>query len=163
MTMNRETFLVAMRNVANSVTVVTTDGDAGRNGATVSSFCSVSADPPTLLVCLNRSGSTASTIRLNGRFCVNILPENHRETAQAFARPDTPKLELFAKTPWQHDVGPCPYLDDATAFFCDVSEVMEATSHDIFIGNVKAVNNGYSKPLIYLDQAYHSVRKNTDI
>jgi flavin reductase (DIM6/NTAB) family NADH-FMN oxidoreductase RutF len=50
MTVARDPFIRAMRGVANSVAIVTTDGVAGRHGATVSAFCSVSADPPSVLV-----------------------------------------------------------------------------------------------------------------
>ena len=55
----RTAFIHAMRGVAARVTVVTTNGKAGQRGATVSAFCSVSADPPTILVCLNKSSGIA--------------------------------------------------------------------------------------------------------
>ena len=58
----RTAFIHAMRGVAASVTVVTTNGKAGRRGATVSAFCSVSADPPTILVCLNKSSGIADAV-----------------------------------------------------------------------------------------------------
>ena len=65
---HRQDFINAMRTVASSVSVVTTDGPVGRHGATVSAFCSVSADPPTLLVCLNSGSRIARTVAENGQF-----------------------------------------------------------------------------------------------
>ena len=153
----REDFLAAMRNVANSVTVVTTDGPAGRNGATVSSFCSVSADPPTLLVCLNKSGSTSLSIRNNGIFCINILSENQVRFAEQFARHTDNKLALFEDAEWEHQTGPAPSLAGATSFFCSVSDIVESTSHDIIIGSVTAVSMGRSNPLVYLDRTYRKI------
>ena len=153
----REKFLTAMRNVANSVTVVTTDGPVGKNGATVSSFCSVSADPPTLLVCLNKSGSTSSSIRDNGHFCINILSQNQAEIAEQFANPEADKDTLFAGQEWNNHPGNAPSLKRTTAFFCSVSNIVEANSHDIIIGAVNSVSMGTHKPLIYLDRTYHKV------
>ena len=54
MTKLRNEFISCMRNLVSSVTVVTTDGKTGRHGATVSSFASVTADPPILSICLNQ-------------------------------------------------------------------------------------------------------------
>ncbi|MEQ9673623.1 MAG: flavin reductase family protein, partial [Roseovarius indicus] len=81
----REDFISAMRRVAASVTVVTTDGPAGRAGATVSAFSSVSADPPTVLVCLHAQSRIAGFVQENKRFCVNVLPERFSDIADRFA------------------------------------------------------------------------------
>ena len=61
---SRERFVGAMREVAASVTVVTTDGPCGRHGATVSAFSSVSADPPTVLVCLHADSRIAKAVEM---------------------------------------------------------------------------------------------------
>ena len=74
MTSPRDAFITAMRQVAATVTVVTTDGPAGQSGATVSAFTSLSADPPSVLVCLKADSRIAKAVRDNGVFCVNILP-----------------------------------------------------------------------------------------
>lgn len=154
---DRTDFLAAMRNVANSVTIVTTDGLAGKNGATVSSFCSVSADPPTLLVCLNRTGSTSHSIRENGQFCVNVLSETQTEIAIQFASHDADKISLFKDERWTTGNGTSPSLRLATSFFCAINEIVEATSHDIIIGAVRSVSIGAHNPLVYLDQRYRKV------
>ena len=69
----RSTFLTAMARTAAAVAVVTTDGQAGRFGQTVSAATSVTADPPTLLVCLFRKTSVAEAVQANGCFAVNVL------------------------------------------------------------------------------------------
>ena len=148
----REDFVTAMRNVANSVTVVTTDGRAGRFGATVSSFCSVSADPPTVLVCLNLDGQTAHAVRENKSFCVNVLPEGQAETAMLFAGlKGNADDDRFIDNNWTQAIGTSPCLNGVTAFSCSVVETVKATSHLIFIGTVNAVQQGAKEPLIYLN------------
>jgi flavin reductase len=71
----RDQFLASMGNAACTVSIVTTDGTAGRQGATVSAMSSVSADTPqpTLLVCINETSATVQAIKVNGVFCVNLL------------------------------------------------------------------------------------------
>ena len=151
----REKFLSAMSNVANSVTVVTTDGPGGKHGATVSSFCSVSADPPTVLVCLNRSGPTHDAIAANGVYCVNVLPEGMKEIARVFAgQTGKDGAERFTGADWQQAAGNAPALFGVTALHCKVDEAVEATSHTIFIGTVTGIQDGDEPPLIYLNRKY---------
>ena len=62
--------------------VVTTDGPGGRYGATVSAFSSVSADPPTILVCLKSESRIARAVAVNGTLCVNVLPQGGADIAK---------------------------------------------------------------------------------
>ena len=80
----RKSFISAMRRVASSVTVVTTDGPGGRHGATVSAFYSV-ADPPSALVCLKADSRIARSVSArNGVFCVNVstYPAGYRRSVR---------------------------------------------------------------------------------
>ena len=148
----RSDFVTAMRNVANSVTIVATDGPAGRYGATVSSFCSVSADPPTVLVCLNIEAKTAHAVRSNGNFCVNVLPAGEVDAAKRFAGLTSIEEDnRFEDGNWSIQNGDAPSLHGTTAFRCTVEEIIEATSHLIFTGRVQTVQHGTANPLIYLD------------
>lgn len=151
---HRQDFINAMRTVASSVSVVTTDGPAGRHGATVSAFCSVSADPPTLLVCLNSGSRIAQTVAENGQFAVNVLPETERATAERFAgwRGED---DRFHGADWDDSV--CPGLNGATVFFCSVEETSLAGSHHVFFGKVEAMQEGRARPLTYFDGAFHRV------
>ena len=75
----------AMSHFAGAVHVVTTEGPAGRRGVTVSAAASVSDDPPTVLVCLNRNRAENTMFADNGCFAVNVLTGEHLELARAFA------------------------------------------------------------------------------
>ena len=83
----RAQFVGAMSHAAMTVTVVTTDGMAGRAGITVSAMAPVSADGewPTLLVCVNRGSRSSAKLIANGVFCVNVLREDQSAISDAFA------------------------------------------------------------------------------
>lgn len=145
----RADFITAMRRVANSVTIVTTDGPVGRRGATVSAFASVSADPPMVLVCLHGQSTIAAKIRGNGVFCVNVLPEGAGEMAVRFSG--------ATETPWEgvEYAGPgAPRLAGATTFSARVISMTDAGSHVIVTGAVEASATEGARPLIYLDGAF---------
>jgi flavin reductase len=154
----RDAFIAAMRQVAATVTVVTTDGPAGRMGATVSAFTSLSADPPSVLVCLKDDSRIARAVAENGVFCVNILPEDAVDMARAFAgafddvRADRFEgLEVTAT-----EAG--PILPRATAFACTVQEMIRHSTHAICIGAVTGISNAGEAPLTYMRGAFHVVR-----
>lgn len=158
----RAEFITAMRRVAASVTVVTTDGSAGRHGATVSAFSSVSADPPTVLVCLHAKSRIAAAVRGNGRFCVNVLPEHSDGIADRFAGAhDGMVADRFTGIPCEGADGAPPQIEGATSFACTVDTVVQSGSHLVVFGRVETVGQGAREPLTYLDGAYHRVLPKT--
>lgn len=155
---NRESFLSGMRHVANSVTVVTTNGAAGRSGATVSAFSSVSADPPTVLVCLNSDSNTLELIQQNRHFCVNVLPEGAKHIAERFAGlHDNEFPDRFAGIDLTESQGPSPVISGATAFICELHEELVSGSHSICIGKVTETHAGNFMPLIYMDRKFKRI------
>ena len=154
----REAFIAAMRQVAATVTVVTTDGPAGMAGATVSAFTSLSADPPSVLVCLKADSRIARSVRDNGAFCVNVLSEDCVEVAANFAGAfDQVKADRFEGLDiTMTEEG--PILPRATAFTCSLDHAVIHGSHAICIGNVTGISNAGEKPLTYTSGAFHVVR-----
>ncbi len=151
----RDAFLDAMRQVAATVTVVTTEGASGRVGATVSAFTSLSADPPSVLVCLRADSRIARAVVENGVFCVNILPEDAVEVARAFSGPSpadpADRFAGLAIAPGRHG----PRLPRATAFACTLTGHMLHATHAICIGTVEGLTVAGARPLTYLRGAYH--------
>lgn len=155
---DRDAFVQAMRRVANSVVVVTTDGSAGRLGATVSAFSSVSADPPMVLVCLRTDSRIAEAVIANGSLCVNVLPEDRPDLANRFAgREDHLISDRFQGVEIQRALGSAPEINGATVFAGVVDQAVHAGSHSVFICRVHSVRQGCAAPLAYLDGAYHNV------
>lgn len=150
-------FREAMSRVGAAVHIVTTAGSAGRGGATMTAVTSVSDEPPTVLVCLNRSGRMSSILRENGVFAVNTLVRGDEELAGVFAGVGGLDHEArFSHGTWATVATGAPVLEGARmALDCRVSGISEIGSHTVIFGVVEAVSLGEPQPaLLYLDRAY---------
>jgi len=147
---DRQTFVEAMSCAANGVNVVTTDGLAGRDGVTVSSACSVTAEPPSLLACIHQESSAAAAIEHNGVFCLNVLSDAQREVSEAFAGRIEGLADPFSIAGWSRLATGSPLLDGAAAAFdCKVDHMLTEGTHRIFIARVVAAHEGSASPLVY--------------
>ena len=84
MAVDKQAFRDAMARLGAAVNVVTTDGPAGRYGFTASAVCSVTDDPPMLLVCVNRSNDSCGAAKANGVLCVNVLTHAQQALSPVF-------------------------------------------------------------------------------
>ena len=151
----RRRFLQAMRTVANSVAVVTTQGEGGRAGATVSSFTSVSADPPKMLVCLRSDSTIAQAVEKNRKFAINVLPSREEALSVRFAGGDDERVgDRFEGIEERFGNRELPLLENASWFLCEVEQSVTCSTHDVVIGRLLEVNVGEVDPLVYLDGAY---------
>jgi flavin reductase len=144
-----------MSRAVNGVSIVTTDGHLGRFGLTVSSMTSVSADPPMLLVCVNRSSAAHDAIRDNGRFAINVLGAKQHKLAAVFAgNSEYGDPYSFDRKSW--DLAEAlPRLRSATAFFeCEQESAMTFGSHSIIVGRVTRSHSGIESPLLYTGRNY---------
>lgn len=157
--MLRDRYLEAMGEAAATVSVVTTDGPAGRAGVTVSAMCSVSADPPTILVCVHHLSPACQAIRANGVFCVNVLGDEQSAISDTFAgRSPTPGGDKFDGTEWRALATGAPALvDPLVALDCRLVEHLRQGSHYIFIGEVADIALGNGAPLVYAKRAYRGL------
>jgi flavin reductase (DIM6/NTAB) family NADH-FMN oxidoreductase RutF len=154
-----EAFKAMMRKLAATVTLVTVRGRNGRNGLTATAVCSVSAEPPQLLCCINRGASPLEDIRASGVFAVNILKPEHRALAERFASEPSGEAR-FAAGNWSTGPAGAPVLADATAWFeCRLVDLIEAGSHAIAIGLVTDGGRDDGSQLLYADGAYHVLQK----
>lgn len=152
----RSAFLAAMAKAATSVTVVATDGPAGRRGTTVSALSSVSAEPPLLLVCLHRLSPTCGAIEGNGRFTVNLLSERQSAISDVFAgRSLEQGADKFASGDWRLGADGALRLAGAAAtFHCALEAVHAHGTHRIFVGQVLQSAPGAERPLLHQERAY---------
>ena len=153
-------FREAMTRLGAAVHVVTTDGPAGRAGFTATAVCSVSDQPATLLVCLNRQSQANSILRENGVFCVNTLRADAAEIADVFGgRTDVDRAERFGAGEWTKLRTGAPVLLSAVvAFDCRAIEVKSVATHNVFFAGVQAIHLGPPGPaLVYHERAYKQV------
>lgn len=141
----------AMRHVVGGVSVITAGIGDDRTGLTVTSAVSLSIEPPTMIVCVNRGASSWPVIQKHRHFCVNILNSAHSDVADRFAgRGGIKGQERYFDASWTTLATEAAVLDDAIAAIdCAVEEFIERHSHAIVIGAVKAVKINGGEPLVY--------------
>ncbi len=157
MAINPETFRAAMARFPGAVTIITTRHGPERRGITATAVCSVSAEPPSLLACVNRKTGTCSAISESGIFNINLLPNPAGPLAMRFAGADGATGEdKFDEGHWIDDERGLPLLDGALiGFSCEVTEAMEAGSHTVFIGRIVDIRLGDGAPLVYGQSRFH--------
>jgi flavin reductase (DIM6/NTAB) family NADH-FMN oxidoreductase RutF len=149
-------FTSAMRTLASGVVLVTCRVGDRPWGMTVTSFASVSADPPTVLVSLGSDARSLGAITATGRFGVSILADDQEDVARHGSAPGATKfLERFAEP----GHGASPSVAGALAHLdCELTEAVEVADHTILFGRVHAarVLDG-GAPLVYHRRAYGTV------
>jgi flavin reductase len=151
-----KSFTNAMRRAVSSVSIVTTDGEHGRYGLTVSSMTSVSAEPPMLLICINRNSLAHDAIVANRRFAINVLAAHHQDVAAAFAGSTTlgPAYD-FESGAWSVTASGLPRLVAPAAIFeCELESSIDAGTHSIFLGRVTHAEGRDIAPLAYSNREY---------
>jgi flavin reductase (DIM6/NTAB) family NADH-FMN oxidoreductase RutF len=138
------TFKDAMRRLVGGVSVITAGAGEARTGMTSTSAHSLSVEPPTMLVCVNRNASTWPVIQREGHFCVNILDARHQHIADRFTGRDGVKgPDRYEGARWRQFATGAWGLEDALAIVdCAVEEILERHSHGIIIGAVQAIHIG---------------------
>jgi flavin reductase (DIM6/NTAB) family NADH-FMN oxidoreductase RutF len=151
-----DVFIQAMGRAVSGVTVVATDGKAGRFAVTVSAMSSVSAEPPLVLACIRRGSPANRAIRANRVFAISVLADCQAHVSDNFAgRPRQGAPFDFSIGDWRAEVTGAPCLDGAAASFdCALWSCHEAGSHTIFIGRVLAAGESEAAPLLYTGRSY---------
>lgn len=148
-----------MRGVAATVTVVSTEQDGVWYGMTATSFTSLSLDPPSVLIAVNRDASLHDPLLRRGAFAVNVLREGPAEAAlsQLFGSSAVPSDERFRHGRWRAHRGGLPILEDAQAWLvCRIVERLEVGTHTLVVGRVVDVSPLAADiaPLVYVDGTY---------
>lgn len=145
-------FKLSMRQIASPVGIITTRHGDLRNGLTATSICSVSMEPPTMLVCVNRNASAEKTIAESGTFAINMLADAQHPVARLFSTPKLCPEDRFAGGQWSELVTGAPILEGAVATFdCVVQECITSGSHNLYIGRVIATRSLDQDILLYRD------------
>lgn len=153
---SRTEFRNAMARVCAPVNVITTNGAAGRGGFTATAMCSVTDEPPTLLVCMNSRSAQTNLFIENGRFCVNVLTQEHKALAASFAGQQADMDARYGEAEWLNLPSGNQALADAiVSFDCRLSEARLVGTHNILIGEVMDIRSrrdGHA--LLYFDRNY---------
>lgn len=127
--------------------------DGSPCGLTANAVCSLSLEPPLILVCVEKTADSHDCIRDAGAFAVNVLAAEHELTARKFAADDGPAK--FEGVAYHDSSNGSPVLDDALAWIdCTVHAVYPGGDHTIFVGNVVAGDAVDGEPLLYYRGGY---------
>ena len=151
-------FRNGMALLAGAVNVITTDGTAGRAGFTASAVCSVTDQPPTLLVCVNRSSFAHRFFVENRTLCVNVLAADQQPLSALFSSREVPMAQRFDRAPWRTLATGAPALDGALVNFDgEITHIHEVGSHSIFLAELRGLRLAEqgSQGLAYFNRAYH--------
>lgn len=152
-------FKQVMRRFAASVNVITSANGAVKNGMTATAVCSVSADPPSALIIVNKSNRSHPIIDETGAFAVNVLSAGQQHVATSFAS----KLpDPFAGIPYTLGRTGCPVIEGVDAHIeCVVIDKMDVGTHTIFVGRIVSTGASNGVPLLYHEGRYRAIEAET--
>jgi flavin reductase (DIM6/NTAB) family NADH-FMN oxidoreductase RutF len=151
-----ERLKAAFGSFASGITVVTARLDGHIHGMTANAFCSVSLDPPLVLVCVDKSARMHDFIRRSGAFSVNILSDDQEHLARHFARAGRPLESEFTPVPYTLGRMGCPILRGVAAYVeCTLRDACDGGDHTIYVGAVQATGAfPERRPLLHCRRQY---------
>lgn len=150
-------FREGLSRFASGVTVVTTlDADGLPRGLTVSAFCSLSLEPPLVLICIEKGIRSHEALSSASRFVVNILSSDQLEVSNRFA---SPLEDRFDGIEWRKGLGGLPVIEATLASLeCTVHSSFDGGDHTIFVGLVEAISTSPDRePLLYFRSTYREL------
>lgn len=152
---NADQFKLGMRGLAHAVSIIAAAHAGRRYGMTATAVCSATAEPPTVLVCLNRRSATHGGVSKSRSFCVNVLRAEDSDLSNLFSGSQSGDSR-FNSREWSKLATGSPVLLDAlVSFDCRVVKKLAHGAHTIFLGQVQQVLFGKKgKPLLYGDGQY---------
>ena len=160
MAITGDAFRAALRQWASGVSIVTCRRDGGLRGITVSSFASLSLDPPLVLICIHKKAAAHALIERDRCFAVNILREGQADLANLAAGRGGPDGAHLAAAAHHAAATGAPVLTDCLAWLdCAVVGAHDGGDHTIFVGRVEASGGSEGRPLLYFQGDYRRLRR----
>ncbi len=158
MAISKEEFRAALGRFASGVTVVTTRDNSGKLfGITVSAFCSVSLEPPLILVCIEKDAGSHHAFEQSKAFIVNILHEGQQQISNHFA---SHLKDKFSGVEHSSGIENLPVLTDALINLeCRLHHSYEGGDHTIYVGEIEKATVNDENPLIYWQGNYREIKQ----
>ena len=156
MAISKDEFRAALGRFASGITVVTTKDKNGRlHGITVSAFCSVSLEPPLVLVCIDKNTGSHHALTETSAFVVNILREDQDHISDRFASLLPDKFDSVKHRP---GIDGLPVLEDALANLeCRLVYSHAGGDHTVYVGEIENATLGEGKPLVHWLGSYREL------
>lgn len=151
----RQEVVSGLRRLAKAVVVITCTFEGRRYAMAATAVSELSMDPPSLLICVNKTASISPALADQVDFAVNILHSSH-EPISVLCSGATKGEERFKLGHWREGRTGVPILADAQAVFeCHFAESLSYGTHDIIVGEVFACTSSSDvDPLVYADRRY---------
>ena len=153
--MDAEQFKTGMRTLAGAVNIITGMHSGHRYGMTATAVCSATAEPPTVLVCINKLATTHGAVAKAGAFCVNVLRAEDWELSTTFSGGASGEARFKSRDWTRLATGSPVLIDSLVSFDCRVAKTLVHGTHTIFLGEVEQILLGKKgKPLLYSEGQY---------
>jgi flavin reductase (DIM6/NTAB) family NADH-FMN oxidoreductase RutF len=157
---DEESLRDALARLPAGVVLVSTRGPGGFRGLTVTSFTSVSLEPPLVLVCLDRLAATRDAVLEHGAFTASLLSRGQQFVADRFSGQAPAADSAWREVPHELGQNGLPIVAGAVAWVeCRVHSQEAAGDHDIVVGAVTAVGKGGGEPLVHWERGYWGLSK----
>ncbi|OLT16172.1 flavin reductase [Pseudonocardia sp. CNS-139] len=155
-TADAQLFREAMSTFPSGVTIVTTADPDGRWwGFTATSFCSVSMDPPLVLVCLADTAECHPAFTAAERWNVHVIHPDHADLAARFA---TRGADKFTDAGFVPDGNGVPVLErTCVTLNCTLHARHPGGDHTILLGRVERTRVGDELPAVYFRRGFHEL------
>ena len=156
MPVTADEFRTTLARFASGVTVVTTkDAQGTLHGITVSAFCSVSLEPPLVLICVEQTAGSHNALQESGFFVVNFLSSEQAELSERFA---SDVADRFEDVEFTLNIDGLPVLSGCIgALECHVKQTCAGGDHTVFIAEVDAAQVYSGDPLVYFRSDYRTL------
>src|SRR5215210_7772204 len=134
-----EQFKVGMRTLAGAVNIITSLQAGHRYGMTATAVCSATADPPTVLACINKLATTHGAVAKSKAFCVNVLRSEDWELSTTFSGAQSGETRFKSRDWTRLATGSPVLIDSLVSFDCRVVKKVAHGSHSVFLGQVEQI------------------------
>lgn len=160
MAITKEEFKQTMSCWASGITIVTTNHENGLLAMTASSFTSLSAEPPLILVAVNKSTRIHPKIAEQKAFGVMILSSSQEEISSSGAGFRGPEGNFLPGISFRKEITGAPILNDSLAWMdCSLDACYEAGDHTIYVGKIEATGSQEGEPLLWFSRGYCKLSK----
>ena len=152
----KKSFLTSMRGITSTVCVISAKVNDLKHAMTATSAISISVEPPTMLVSINKEASIHSLISKNTFFCINFLSQSQEDLAEVCSNSEEGESR-FSNSSWKIKDSFIYNEQSMSNLFCECTETIDQSTHTIFIGTVlDIINNPNQKPLLYGSGKYQN-------
>lgn len=159
MAVDKDTFKNTLAAFCSGVTIVTFNSRGAIHGLTVSAFSSLSLEPPLVLICIKKDGTSHALLVETSYFAVNMLSRDQEALCMRFANPSLPSEARFDDTPYRLAETGAPIFEGVLASLeCKITDTFDGGDHTIFVGAVleAEVHEG-REPMVYYKGAFRKI------